>query len=432
MIRPSSLIPHPSSYINVAEQKSRKQETKEVAETAATAAAAAQWPQTRAILRLIFIITAVAAVMWALYMLQGVLVLLVLSIFFAYLIAPLVEFFRRPFRIRERERLMPRVAAIAVVYILLFGTLGLTVYLLLPQIGDQFTELGRQAPGYYKGISERVQSLNQLYERLPGPARNYAKETIGQTITTLGDYIQATVAAGATFTLTHAPWLVLIPILAFFLLKDADSFRRSALLMLPRGRLRWRGDEFFQDVNSTLAAYIRAQLIACLLIGVVCTIGFYVLGVPYALVLGIVAGVFEFIPLAGPLAVGILAVTVAGFHSPGTAVGCALFLLVLRIVHDYVTYPRIIGSGIHLHPLAVIISILCGAELAGVAGIFLAIPLIAIVSVSYRHWMEHRGQDEGLVATLLQPAEEAVTAPPEGEGEEQTPAPVSPRPSPST
>ncbi len=77
----------------------------------------------------------------------------------------------------------------------------------------------------------------------------------------------------------YLPWLILIPILAFFLLKDAESFRRSALLMLPRGRWRWRGDEFFQDINSTLAAYIRAQLTACLFIGVVCAIGFYVAGI---------------------------------------------------------------------------------------------------------------------------------------------------------
>ncbi|MCV5555932.1 AI-2E family transporter, partial [Escherichia coli] len=73
--------------------------------------------------------------------------------------------------------------------------------------------------------------------------------------------------------MAYLPWLILIPILAFFLLKDAESFRRSALQMIPQGRLRWRGDEFFQDVNRTLAAYIRAQLIACLLIGTICTIG---------------------------------------------------------------------------------------------------------------------------------------------------------------
>jgi predicted PurR-regulated permease PerM len=119
-------------------------------------------------------------------------------------------------------------------------------------------------------------------------------------------------------------------------------------------------------------------------------------------VLGIIAGFFEFIPLAGPLTVAILAVVLASFHSSGQALAVFLFLVVLRIIHDYVTYPRIIGQGIHLHPLAVVLAILCGAELAGIAGIFLAIPVIAIISVTYRHWMEHRGADEGLVATLLQ------------------------------
>jgi predicted PurR-regulated permease PerM len=394
----------------------RQEEKKEVAESAAVAAATASWPQTRAVLRLIFIVLAVAATIWAIYLLEGVLLLVVLSVFFAYLIAPLVEFFRRPINLRGRERLMPRVAAIAIVYVLIFGSLGLALYLLLPQVGEQFTELGRKAPGYYRGLSERAQSLERFYQRLPPPARDSVRETVGQTVTTLGNYVQATAVQTATFALTHGVWLVLIPILAFFLLKDADSFRRSALRMLPRGRLRWRGDEFFQDVNSALAAYIRAQLIACLLIGVLCTVGFMLLGVPYALVLGILAGVLEFIPLAGPLTVGVIATLVASFYSFGTAVGTLIFLVVLRIVHDYVTYPRIIGSGIHLHPLAVILAILSGAELAGVAGIFLAIPVVAIVSVTYRHWMEHRGKDEGLVATLLQPAEEAVTAPPAQEG----------------
>src|SRR5204862_1378509 len=171
--------------------------------------------------------------------------------------------------------------------------------------------------------------------------------------------------------LTYIPELILIPILAFFLLKDADTFRRSALKMLPRGRLRWRGDELFQDVNSTLAAYIRAQLIACLLIGSVCTLGFAVLGVRYALVLGVVAGLLEFIPLLGPLVVAVTAGPVAGFDSGTRALAVLVFLGALRITQDYVLYPRIIGSGIHLHPLAIILAILAGPEIAGVAGIFL-------------------------------------------------------------
>jgi predicted PurR-regulated permease PerM len=200
----------------------------------------------------------------------------------------------------------------------------------------------------------------------------------------------------------YIPWLVLIPILGFFLLKDAEGFRRSALLMLPRGRWRWRGDEFFQDINSTLAAYIRAQLTACLFIGVVCALGFTLLGLPGSLVMGVLAGLFEFVPLVGPVSIAIMATLLAMFHAgPFNAFLVLLFLGILRIVQDYAIYPRLIGQGIHLHPLAVIFAILAGEKLAGVAGIFLAIPVVAILTVSYRHWMEHRGS-EG-IADLLEP-----------------------------
>jgi predicted PurR-regulated permease PerM len=211
--------------------------------------------------------------------------------------------------------------------------------------------------------------------------------------------------------LRFLPWLILIPILAFFLLKDAEAFRRSALLALPRGHLRWQGADLFQDVNSALAAYIRAQLTACLLIGVLCTVGFAIIGVPYTLVLGVIAGLLEFIPLVGPFVVAVIATVIAAFISTGEAVAVLLFLCVLRVVQDYVIYPRLIRQGIHLHPLAVIVAILCGHELAGVAGIFLAIPLIAVLTVGYRHWLEYRGST-GLVADLLRPEQSADPPPP--------------------
>src|SRR5437870_10743809 len=164
--------------------------------------------------------------------------------------------------------------------------------------------------------------------------------------------------------------------------------------MLPRGRLRWRGDEFFQDVNSTLASYIRAQLTACILIGAICSVGFALIGLPSPLVLGLLAGMLGLVPLVGPLIVAILAAFLALLHSGfGMTFLVLLFLGVLSVVQDYVIYRRIIGTGIHLHPLAVILAILGGAELAGVAGIFLAIPVIAILTVTYRHWLEHRGSE---------------------------------------
>jgi predicted PurR-regulated permease PerM len=348
-------------------------------------------------------------VRWVFYALTGVLLVVVLAIFFAYLIAPLIELVRKGLARRGRgdePRLLPRTAAIAIVYVVIFGSLGLGAWVLTPYISMEMGQITQQAPSYVTNAKERAKRLNSVLERLnlPPSVRETANNTVSNAIGDAGKYITGEGFSSAINLLGYLPYLVLIPILAFFFLKDADSFRRSALMMLPQGRIRWRGDELFQDINSTLAAYIRAQLISCLLIGSICTLAFLIFGVKYALVLGLIAGMLEFIPLLGPVVVAVLAGTVAGFDSGTKALAILLFLGVLRIVQDYVLYPRIIGSGIHLHPLAVILAILAGHELAGVAGIFLAIPVIAVLTVTYRHWLEHRGS-AGLVAELLRPAE---------------------------
>jgi predicted PurR-regulated permease PerM len=301
---------------------------------------------------------------------------------------------------------MPRVVAIGLVYLGMFGSIGMVLYFLLPGLGNQITQFAKNAPDYLTSARARAESMNDFYQRyrIPQSAREAINRNVTHIIETAGAYTTEGIGNFLLSTLEYVPWLILIPILAFFLLKDADSFRRSALQMLPSGRWRWRGDEFFQDINSTLAAYIRAQLTACLLIGIVCTTGFYLIGVPYWLALGVVAGFLEFIPLVGPVVVATATALLSSFYSVRQALVVLLFLGVLRIIHDYVIYPRIIGQGIHLHPVAVILAILAGAEIAGVAGFFLAIPVIAIATVSYRHWLEHRGS-EGLVADLLKPEE---------------------------
>jgi len=370
--------------------------------------AVAAWVQTRVVLRIVFILLAVAALLWVIYKLTTVLLLVILSVFFAYLVAPLVDLVQRPIRLGARERVIPRGLAIAIVYVVMFGGIGLAIYFLLPQLADQFPEFKRQATAYYKNISDASDRLNQYFmqHRMPEGIVKALNNSVLGLIAKGGELVSAAFEHMLGWII-FIPWLVLIPILSFFFLKDADSFRRSVLAMLPRGRLRWRGDEFFQDINSTLAAYIRAQLTACLLIGVICSVGFAMLGLPSPLVLGLIAGMLEFVPLVGPLVVAILAAVLALLHS-GYAMAFAIlvFLGVLRIVEDYVIYPRLIGQGIHLHPLAVILAILAGAEIAGVAGIFLAIPVIAIITVSYRHWLEHRGNET--IAEVLQ--EEFVEA----------------------
>jgi predicted PurR-regulated permease PerM len=368
----------------------------------------ASWLQTRAVLRILMLLLAVIAFLWVVYRLTPVILLIVLAIFFAYLIAPLVDLVQRPFRIGGRERMMPRGLAIAIVYVGLFLGVGLAIYFLAPGLGAQFPQFKQQAIDYYHKISEGSSRLNGYFKQHRMPESVVKSINDPETgLLAKGGKLASAAFGQILGWLLLIPWLILIPIISFFLLKDADSFRRSALAMLPRGRLRWRGDEFFQDVNSTLAAYIRAQVTACLLIGVACSVGFAVIGVPNPLVLGLIASLVEFVPLVGPLSLAILVAVLALLHSGfGMALVVLLFLGVLRIVEDYVIYPRIIGVGIHLHPLAVILAILAGAELAGVAGVFLAIPVIAILTVSYRHWLEHRGSE-----TIAEVIEEAVIEP---------------------
>ena len=389
---------------------SNKEESKEVAQSAAKAAAEATWPQTRAILRVIIIVLMVAITLWTIVKLTGLILLLILSVFFAYLVSPLVDFLRRPLIISGRRRQMPRLLAISCAYVILIGAIVIAIWLLVPRLGSQFPEFAQQARGYWRDFGTSTQRLNDyLRVRLPPPVMDAINSEVPRVVErvrgTFGLVIEHMIG-----WLAYIPWLVLIPVLSFFFLKDAEQFRNSALQMLPRGRWRWRGDEFFQDISGALAAYVRAQLTACLFIGIVCSIGFALMDLPSPLVLGLIAGFFEFVPLVGPLLLAVLAAFVATLHAgPFSALMVILFLGVLRIVQDYIVYPKLIGQGIHLHPLAVIVAILAGAELAGVAGIFLAIPAVAILTVGYKHWLEHRGSES--LADVL----ETTAAPPQPE-----------------
>lgn len=336
--------------------------------------------------------------------LTGLSLLVVLSVFFAYLIHPLVRLIRRPFKRRHLEKFMPRPMAIVIAYLIVFSVVGIGIASLAPKVGEQGAALAGNLPRYAKSVESRVDEFNKELRQLRlskgiqatvTEKSKLALETAGETLTTFA----TSFVVGA---LSYSPWLILIPVLSFLFIKDVHSIRIGVLRLFPIGKWRSRADSVLIDVNSTLAAYTRAQLLSCLLIGVVCTIAFYTLGIEYALIFGILAGVLEFIPLLGPVTVG---VTVTGFTAfgddPSMAVWVAVFLIVLRIVHDYVTYPRIIREGIHLHPLAIILSILAGEQIAGIIGVFLAIPIVALGTVIHRHVLEHSGS-RGLFTEVIE------------------------------
>jgi predicted PurR-regulated permease PerM len=331
--------------------------------------------------------------------------LIVLSVFFAYLIEPLVQLIRRPFEEANRGQYMPRPLAIATAYLAVFSVIGISVAWLAPLVSDQAKQFTASLPSYTSSIQSSINQFNNRYVRykIPEAIQAQATEKAGAIAGDVGTQV-------TNFLITlvsYVPWLILIPILSFFFLKDANLFRVQLLRVFPSGDWRARIESVLHDVNKTLAAYTRAQLISCVVIGTICTVGFYLLGVNYALLLGIVAGVLEFIPLLGPLTIAIIAIIVASLESSWEAFYVFIFLAVLRIAQDYVLYPRIVREGIHLHPLAIILSVLAGEQAAGIPGVFLSIPVVALLTVLYRHTLEHTG-NKGIITNILSPKEKEI------------------------
>lgn len=351
-------------------------------------------PSVRSIVRVVIITLIILFVAGSLQSIVAsitpLLFLIVLSVFVAYLIDPLVRVIRHPFKARNIDKWMPRAFAILIAYIFLFLVVGSAISYIAPRVVDQAKEFGTNVPSYLQAIQARTNDINRRFDRLRVPDDVQAE--LNKKVTDMGSEITAAVGNFVLLSVTYLPWFFLVPILAFFFLKDANLFRLGVLRMFPAGRLRVRAESVLEDVNKTLAAYTRAQLISCLIIATVCTLGFSMLGLKYALLLGILAGIFEFVPLLGPLTIGIIVtLTAAASDDPRRALYVAIFLIVLRVIHDYVTYPRIVRGGIHLHPLAIILAVLAGEQVAGIPGVFISIPIVAVVTVIYRHILEHKG-----------------------------------------
>lgn len=317
---------------------------------------------------------------------EGFGVLFLLSAFFAYVLAPAVAAVQRRVRWGRRQRPLSRAGALILLYLALFVP-GALAWRASEAAVTRWVHVTAPESVDHLFSGQRSQPFERFVSRVP-----VAPETRAALIRS-GDRTIAYIEREARATLgelidaaRYALWLLAAPLLAFFLLTGAPGFQRSALRVLPRGHVQWRAEEYLRDVNSALAGYIRAQSAAALVVGTLCVIGFLVLGVPSAISIGVAAGVLELVPAIGPLT----ALLIASAQSGDRLVGVVLFLGVLRVVQDYVIYPRLIRHGMHLSTPAVIVTIWMGAVLAGAAGVILAIPVAGLLSVSLRHWREFR------------------------------------------
>ncbi|HEU4386484.1 MAG TPA: AI-2E family transporter [Blastocatellia bacterium] len=335
------------------------------------------------------------ALPWLYETLKTVLLMLVISVFFCYLVAPLVRIFEQPIYLFGREIKLPRVAAIGVVY-LIFAAVGfVALRLLLPLLWVQLALLAKNSPEYANQVvawSQRAMDdastwMRQL--RLPPDLRRKILDEV-QRLALESQPKLSSVITGIFNSLSYVLWLVLIPILSFFMLKDAERAARGLAALMPSERLQKRMYWLLLDVSRTLAAYIRAQITACVVVFGIVTTGLTIMGVDYAVVLGVVSGILEFVPMVGPIVGAAVTIGLAFTTSAKTAFAVAIFLAVMRVVQDYVIYPRIVGHGIKMHPFVIVLAILCGEKIGGLVGIFLAIPFVGLIIVFYNHYLAYK------------------------------------------
>jgi predicted PurR-regulated permease PerM len=144
-----------------------------------------------------------------------------------------------------------------------------------------------------------------------------------------------------------------------------------------------RANDLLADVNLLLAHYMRAILLLSLATFTSYSIFFTILGVPYSFLLAALAGTLEFIPMIGPFTAGVVILIVTAV-SGGPVLSALIFLLVYRVFQDYVLSPQLMGAGVELHPLFVLFGVFAGAEIAGIPGAFLSVPVLALMRIFYR------------------------------------------------
>src|SRR5215471_3608306 len=341
-------------------------------------------------LRAAWTLLALAGTLTLIYHLQKLLLLLVFSIVFAYLIFPLVKVAERGLSVARRRPL-----AIALVYLVLVAVLSTLAALVGPRLGHELAALGEKVPE----MSTQIQSGRILGKIFP----NWGGAEI------LDDLVRShlpQVVVYAQYTLTSilawlsAAWVViLLPVFAFFFLRDAERIAGAVTGLVDDPGRRQLSVTIALDLHSVLGEYIRALILLCSLTFTVWSALFLLAGVPYALVLAALGGALEFLPVLGPLVAGVIVIAVALFSSFSHPWLLALFILVWRLTQDYVSSPLIMGRGVELHPGLVIFGVLAGGEIAGPAGMFLSVPLIAGLRLVWRR-LRARGIEPGVTAPM--------------------------------
>lgn len=303
--------------------------------------------------------------------------------FLFYLLNPLVKMLMK---IRIKKFKVKRPLAITVVFLLLISVLGLVISFFIPRLIEQIKSLVVGLPGY---LSELQRFLTHLFNnshidwlqkvdlhsymnKFEGSLTSVLKKFILSLTTSLGSVIGTITSVTVT--------LVTVPFILFYMLKDGEKLVPTVEKFFPEHN-RNKVARLLHEMSATLSRYISGQMIECLFVGTFSAIGYSMTGIPYALLVGLFAGITNIIPYLGPY-IGLMpALFLAFSKSLPTVFWVIVVCIVVQQLDGNLVYPNVIGKSLHLHPLTIIIILLVAGNIAGLLGMILGVPLYAVTKV---------------------------------------------------
>ena len=308
------------------------------------------------------------------------------------------------------ERRMPRSVAILLIGLPAVAALGAALFFGLPALGDQLRDFLGRVPELLQGLADRLDALRRRLlasdlgplgdDALLGGLRDFDAADLAALIEARSEeWIRRSwsgvlgVGRGVGVVLTVLGYTVLTPVLTFYLLRDFDRLRLGAMELFPRDK-RERWSDFLAEYNVLVARYLRGQVIAAAIVGVLTWLGLWALGFPYAGLIGATAGVFNLVPYLGLIVSLIPALAIALLSG---AVGPALLKIalvfgVVQFLDSSVIGPRIVGESVGIHPVWIMLALALGGFWFGFVGLLLAVPAAALIKLLASEGLEHYRQ----------------------------------------
>jgi predicted PurR-regulated permease PerM len=302
-----------------------------------------------------------------------------IAAFITYLLHPIVE--------KLHEKGLHRGLSILVIYLIFFGGIGFALYKGIPAIIDQLKDLSESAPVFAEQYRGWITQLQDQTRAWPDGLQTRIYDGIDAFEKKLDSLLTMIVNMSINF-LNSALIMMLIPFIAFYMLKDFPLIKRAVWYITPK-KWRKKGTLFLKDVDESLGNYIRGQLLVCVIIGSVSALMFWTFHLKYSLLLGLIVGVTNVIPYFGPIIGAVPAVIIATTMSVKMVLITLVIVFGLQFLEGNILSPLIVGKSLHMHPLVIMLALTTGGEIGGILGLILAVPVLVVLKVGIIHAKSH-------------------------------------------